>query len=491
MPNIMMKINNPFWLVLAFFSIMMIFLTLYIGESEFFEMEMKDNANNYFKNIQNENDSSVGFIEQSNSDLSKLSLYEGVDIRIEGVQVDTVYFDKDNSNGIENYNGKWHWDHNRIRLDPDLPNRGLPDLLSFVSSPRPLFSSDGFFDKLFGDRYSLSKNLKEALSEFRVIDSFRWLNGDEYIEIQQHVLEFHVDVGTQYNTKNDFEYDLPNNIKIDVFGNDFDKDREWDKQRYPSTQVVLKFTPQIFELSANDNPRKANFAIAAVEIIGIENPKLDNKKNFKASIRSDGGFGADVDMPKGRLLPLFNKLEDIPLIKSKYDQGSASPPNEPQNISRAILPFKSLEGMSSDEIINKNIFNKEQYSVISIANIGTWKEGNAFIGRDLYAEAVRYKFALHLFVYGDWVAKFEPVTTWDAITTQSHSGKSFIDRALSGLWSGFIPGFNLGGYGQVIFIIFMVIVLSPFIPVLAQLVQFLVFIFNGLLKLSSKIAKNG
>ena len=426
---------------------------------------------------------SLGGVGSANEDLSKLSLFQGVDVSIEGVQVDQIYFDKDDSNGIQKYNGKWEWEVNRIRLDPDLPNHGLPDFISHVSPVSPMFGEKGFFDQLFGDRYSLPESLKSSLRKFRVVDSFKWLNGDNYIEIQHHIMQFYIDVGTQYNTKNDFSYDLPSDVKMDVLGNKFNKKREWDRQRYPNIQVLIKFNPQSPEYGSINNPDKPKFAVAAVEVIGLNYPKLDNEDDFYASRRSDGGYGADEDIKIGRLIPLFDKVEDIPSITSKYDSSSGSSNNSHMELSEALFPFQELKGKSKDEIVNRKIFGNEKYSVISIANIGTWREGNAFLGKDVYAEAVRFKFALHLFVYGNWNAKFEPVSTWEAVKAQSHSQKSFVDRALSGIWNGLIPSLNLGDFGRVLFIVILIIILSPFIPAVMQIIRFFAFMVKKILSL--------
>ena len=105
------------------------------------------------------------------------------------------------------------------------------------------------------------------------------------------------------------------------------------------------------------------------------------------------------------------------------------------------------------------------------------------MGKDVYAEAVRFKFALHLFVYGNWNAKFEPVSTWEAVKAQSHSQKSFVDRALSGIWNGLIPSLNLGDFGRVLFIVILIIILSPFIPAVMQIIRFFAFMVKKILSL--------
>ena len=135
MPYSNIQLRSPWWLILACFSTVVVFSLLHIGEKEYIEVEIKKNADAYFASIKEENRASVEFVNNSYTDLSKVSLFEGVDIRIEGVQVGKIYFDKDNTNGIEAYNGKWEWDHNRIRLDPDLPNRGLPDFIMEAAGP--------------------------------------------------------------------------------------------------------------------------------------------------------------------------------------------------------------------------------------------------------------------------------------------------------------------------------------------------------------------
>ncbi|TCS43346.1 hypothetical protein [Reinekea marinisedimentorum] len=390
------------------------------------------------------------------------NLFQGIQVQIEGLNILDKFFNLNSDYDIQSrYGGELFHDTDNFILDPDKPNRGYPNLRVQVLQPQP-FSHRSFFERLFDSDYSGPDFLEQTLAKSSKVDSFYWnVNGDSIL-VEQHALQFAVDVNTQYNGKYD-DAGLPVNEKTNVFGRKLDNDWEWQNKRYPPVNIALSFVPKSPAYVNGSNLNAPAFAVAAVELIGI--------KSYSAVKESEHSMGADSDLIVGKTLPLYSEFSQLPINYEQRDKALY------QAQSHQLLDdYINLQGVEKTQILNNELFGKKKYSILRIANIGTVSEGNIFIGSQKASEAYRFIFALHMFVYGDWKTKYTPLASeWGAVEEKAlyERNNSLIDRALSGLFDTFIPTLGLGNWGQMIVLAGLLFLLLPFVPALLQIVMLL------------------
>ncbi|MFS1425888.1 hypothetical protein LMH73_001535 [Vibrio splendidus] len=397
------------------------------------------------------------------------SLHQGIQVKIEGIEIYGKFFDFNNHYDIEKkYSGLLSFQPNHVAFDPDYPNRGYPNLYVTVLEPKP-FSDKSFLERMVKGSF-LYNGANFTGKQNSKIDSFYWKTDSHTLLIEEHALQFALDVYTHFDEKN-YQKGYKKKYKTDVFGQRIKSNYEWDSIRYPPIKIVLSFNPQSPELAVENNIASPKFAVAAVELVG-------NQKYFYDE-DSQGEMGSDKHLTPGFTLPLYPELKMLPMTSNRE---SAQKSSSPKDLRQAI---SDLKGRSSDEVLNSNFFNKTQYSFINIANIGTVSKGNFIFGENRTSEAYRFVFALHLFAYGDWVTQFTPLASgWAGIEAkaQLEVKDSLIDRALSGLIDTFIPTFGVGAWGQYLFIGLCVFLAIPFVPVLLQIALSIAGLFKLLFR---------
>ncbi|OIN27384.1 hypothetical protein [Vibrio barjaei] len=397
------------------------------------------------------------------------NLHQGIQVKIEGIEVDTKFFNYENHYNIEKkYSGLTSFQPNHVAFDPDYPNRGYPNLYITVLEPKP-FSDKSFLERMTDGSF-LYSGANFTGKQNSKIDAFYWKTDNHTLLIEEHALQFALDVYTHFDEKN-YRKGYKKKYEKDVFGEDIKNNYEWDNIRYPHIKIALSFNPQSPELAAEKNVSSPKFAVAAVELIRSQDYAYDKK--------SKGEMGSAKHFTAGFTLPLYPEFELLPLSSNRDNlQEGSSKKDLRQDIKR-------LKGSSSDEVVNSKFFNKTQYSLINIANIGTLSKGNFFLGEKRTSEAYRFVFAIHLFAYGDWVTQYTPLASeWGGIEekAQLKIKDSLIDRALSGLVDTFIPTFGIGSWGQYLFIGICVFLAIPFVPVLLQVVLSIASFFRLLFR---------
>jgi len=405
-----------------------------------------------------------------------VNLFQGIQVQIEGINILNKFFSLNSDYDIQKiYGGELFHDTDNFIFDPDRPNRGYPNLRIQVLQPQP-FSHRSFFERLFDSDYSGPDFLEQTLAKSSKVDSFYWtVNGDSIL-VEQHALQFAVDVNTQYNGKHD-DPGLPVTVKTNVFGRKLDNDWEWENKRYPPVNIALSFVPKSPDYVADASIDSPAFAVAAVELIGI--------KSYSAVKESERSMGADSDLIVGKTLPLYSEFNLLPINYEERDKSLYY--DQPVQL---LDHYTSIQGADKQQILNNELFGKKKYSILRIANIGTVSEGNIFIGNKKASEAYRFIFALHMFVYGDWKTKYTPLADeWGAFEEKAlfERKASLFDRALSGLFETFLPTLGLGNWGRGLIFAVIFCVLLPFVPALLQIVLMCVSLVKMIAGLVTKV----
>ena len=389
------------------------------------------------------------------------NLNQGVQVKIEAVEILDKTISFSNDLGIPtDYKGMVEHDANRFSLDPDLPNKGLPNLHISVLEPKP-FSHKSFIDRLLNGSFRGATLWGNSETK---VNSINWKTPTKTLLIEEHALQFALDVFTHFDDKN-YLKDHGVKRKKNVFGWDLDKNNEWENRRYPPINIILSFTPQSPQLLKEPTVRSPAFAVSAVELIG--------NQAYRANKESMRSMGADKYLTIGATLPMYDRFESLPLEENKKKRSQVAYTKSAQESSQEIL---SLEGETTENVLNADYFGKKKYGVINISNIGTTSKGNIFIGREKASEAYRFIFALHLFVFGDWITPFRPLSEeWGALQQkkQVELTSSLFDRILSGLFDTFVPSLGLGEFGQGLIVLLLFLLLLPFIPALLQILQWI------------------
>jgi hypothetical protein len=471
-------------------SLLVLILVLFLTAK--FESYYEDDLNKKNEEIANFNSEQLEKIrkKQEEDDLNKstensivargfgdVNLFQGIQIHIEGVNIYDKFFTRNENYNVKKiYGGDVFFDTDNFVIDPDKPKKGYPNLRGQIYQAQP-FTHRSFFKRLFESDYSGPEFLEKILSKSSKVDSFYWTAGSNSILIEQHALQFAIDVNTQYNSKND-----PDGPKVstdkNVFGRPIDNGWEWDNKRYPPVHIVLSFKPSSPDYFTSLNINKPSFAVSAVELIGI--------KRYSSAQESEGDMGADSDLEIGKTLPLYSSLNDLPIDYDKREKKLYEVETK-----GLLSSYLSLKGADKNDILRSNLFGKEKYSVIRIANIGTKKEGNILVGSTKSSEAYRFIFALHMFVYGDWETKYTPVSkNWGDFQEKAQIKRedSLIDRSLSGLVDVFLPTLGLGGFGQFFVFIVLFLLLLPLFPALIQVITMIISIVKTILNLINRSA---
>ena len=181
-------------------------------------------------------------------DSARVSDYQGVEVHTEALRWQNRWFRKNENHGIDRVGGVNYFDVNKIIFDPDLPERGKPDLLVTVGNVK-VFRLDDFL-KDIKLNYKLSKFLSNKLSAEKPYDTFTWDIRDKNNRIAKKVkmelwlLEFPVVIRVQPAADKKRTDHVPDGTRHPVTGAKLDKGAEYGKERYGNTTILLKFVPR-------------------------------------------------------------------------------------------------------------------------------------------------------------------------------------------------------------------------------------------------------
>ena len=194
-------------------------------------------------------------------------------------------------------------------------------------------------------------------------------------------------------------------------------------------------------LTTNAEPK---VAVGAVECIGIrpinENPKLNN---------------IGVYIRRGSSLGLYNAPEEI---DCRFTTNGI-------NKEDVIKPIETK--LYEQNIANPDLFGRDKYAIVHLANLGSWQEGNWLTSRKRFADQYHARFVIHTYVLGEWdVQPIQLVTPEDR--PPFYQKKTSVTDFL-------LPDFNLGGFGKFLstggWMVVGIIVLTIFFPPVGVLVN--------------------
>ncbi len=229
--------------------------------------------------------------------------------------------------------------------------------------------------------------------------------------------------------------------------------KESKNQRYGNLSVMLKFKPKTGTWYITDQNEdglwtthnEPHIGIAAVECIGIKSESENKKLN-----------NIGVYLRIGSSLALYPTPGSI-------DEQFVQNRIEEQNV---LAPVKPLLDKNK-AITNPDLFDSEKYSIIHLANMGSWQEGSWFSNVHRYADQYHAKFVIHIYVLGEWEVR--------PITIAEPESRPPFEMKKTGLKDFLLPNLNMGWFGKLIsgsgWILAMLLVLYLFFPTTRKLMN--------------------
>jgi hypothetical protein len=410
-------------------------------------------------------------------DSARVSDYQGVEVHTEALRWQNRWFRKNENHGIDRVGGVNYFDVNKIIFDPDLPERGKPDLLVTVGNVK-VFRLDDFL-KDIKLNYKLSKFLSNKLSAEKPYDTFTWDIRDKNNRIAKKVkmelwlLEFPVVIRVQPAADKKRTDHVPDGTRHPVTGAKLDKGAEYGKERYGNTTILLKFVPRTSDwyIAGKDKDglldpnSKLHIGVAAVECIYRDfegDPKKAKEKRIGAYIY------------KGESLALHSSLEDFGIT----DDTKINKEDTRSNVQQLSDSFRGLAQKKEDIFVNPQLFNNPKYSIIHIVNIGSWNRGDFLKGKRKWADQITVRFVIHAFVVGEWKVKRPHLI--DLVPPDQFKIET------PSLLSRLLPSFGLGKIGKFLSAAGLIL-LGLFI--LAFIFPPVMFILNRVFKVISRLFK--
>ncbi|MEM8487030.1 MAG: hypothetical protein AAF564_15870 [Bacteroidota bacterium] len=399
---------------------------------------------------------------RSTNDNYHINTFQGVVSEIDGLRYynHKWWFDsEDGTADLAKYGGFFNSTPTQLHLEIDDEGSGLPDIIANISQPQVL-TSEHIASLALGnqrERIPISNHLRRRLEVERPVEKYEWQYEDESGTIQRQFMElwlmtFDVTIETQparTNLKQKRKYH-------EILGRRLSNKAEYEDQRHAPFDLLIKLSPNdkaryyqgIQTEFGNDiNSDDAEFGIAAVEILDVD--FYGDKEETEQRI---GAFA-----PKGLAYALYESRESIPFaerIESEDGQNEL-----------LTSPIANITGDFYELINQRNggdefgLFNETKYFLIRVSNIGSWRKGNwltdVFSKGTKYADRIHIRFAVYLFVKGNWWIKKPTLTSGlqpNDVYRQDTEG--LIPRIWSGVKS-LLPSFKMGFFGRLISIFFI------------------------------------
>jgi len=390
---------------------------------------------------------------------ARVSHYQGIEVQIDGLQWLGRWFRPNQDHGISRVGGVQLFDLNKLIFDPDPADTGKPDLIATVGDVR-FFDINEFLRESLGG-YQLAKILGQKLSSPGPYETYSWNVRDKdgriakKVQMDLWLLDFTLLFQIQPSIDKKSSTSLPRGTRHPVTGESITGlGAEYDNQRYGNLDVALKLVPktddwllaQVDEhggLVPNQNPQ---IGIAAVETIAV---KFEGDTEGR-----DLRIGAYIE--KGQSLALHDRLD--------FGSASANPPERGQyltDVTSQTSAYYRVKEQQGQTYLNPELFNRDKYALVHLANIGSWKRGNVFTGTRKWADQITARFVIHAFVVGDWEIKRPAITTELAPRQQPRvETRSLVARLLPSFGLGLL-GRSLSGIGAVLIAVFVLALLFP------------------------------
>ena len=356
-----------------------------------------------------------------------LNAAQGVEVHLEGIRWMGKWFDSDHKNGIDKLGGMAEVQINQILFDPDFEEAGMPDLNVELTAPRFFrmknFLSDwldgfqltGSLGKAFGENKPVVTHELETLPGKRQQMSLWLLEFDTFLRIEPSPTHENINAGGL--------------AKHPVSGISTDKlrrDHESRNQRYGNVSILLKFTPKegTWYLAGRDETGmlvpdgSPMIGIGAVECIGIkaisENEKLNN---------------IGVYLRRGSSLALYDSPE---AIDNHFIRKG-------MKLEDALVQVEEARTFNGS-LINRDLFGRDKYAILHLANLGSWQEGSWLSSVNRYADQYHARFVIHAYVLGEWTVK--------PIHIAQPEPRPPFELKQSGVLDFLLPDLNLGFLGR-------------------------------------------
>lgn len=425
-------------------------------------------------------------VDFSNSqDQVQISAYQGVEVHIEALRWANKWFSAVEDHGIKEVEGRNDFELSSVIFDPDLPDRGYPDLFITVGPVKDFVMNNFVKDVL---NYTLPQNLAHQFSRSRPFESYYWdvshnESGliDKKVRMDLRLLEFPLTIRVTPAPDANRTDHIENGTRHPITGENLDRlDAEYINQRYGNISLLLKITPKQenwYLASENDQgllePNEAPYiGIAALEntFINFEgDPKEENEQRIGALIF------------KGQSLALANSPSSFGITEKKSinTQTVVSTVSEDRRVYDEVIQSKG------DTYLNPKLFGQEKYALVHVQNIGTWRKGRGiFSDKREWADQIQLRFAIHTFVVGEWKVRRPDIVDYEVLKQQANVTPSIINRLL--------PDFGLNIFGKALsgggIFLFLILISSIFFPpVLGIINNILQLILTFLKKISKYI----
>lgn len=370
------------------------------------------------------------------SDSVRTSHYQGIEVHLDALRWMGRWFRRGQDHGIDQFGGIQTFDLNKIIFDPDLPERGNPDLIVTASDVQ-FFQMDTFLRDAVGG-YQLSKVLAQKVSPQGPYETYTWNVRDQAGEVSKQVkmelyllhfsLVFQIQPALDSRAPAGMDLRTRHPITHERLG---DLRPEDDNQRYSNLDVALKLVPRtndwiLAELNSNGQlvPNKSpRIGIAAVETMSVQ---FDGDPNLK-----ERRIGAYIE--KGQSLALHDSIDF-------GDQATPDKSRYLSDVAAQAAQFYRVKDQQDDVYLNTALFDREKYALVHVANFGSWRRGNIFSGKRRWADQITARFVVHAFVVGDWEIKRPELGPLQARTRVAVTTRSLVARM--------IPTFGLGDFGR-------------------------------------------
>lgn len=416
-----------------------------------------------------------------------VSAYQGVEVHFDSLVWNNLLFSKDNgAELLTPLNGTSSFFCNKMVFDPDLPDRGYPDIVGTLAEPT-VFDLNKFLKKPLKS-YQISKPLNFSLSSSKPVDTQTWKTKVDgiptKIRMETWLLEFDMVISVKPASRKNNDLNVDKNLRSRVTGQKVKHMRdERDNYEYGALDIFLKFLPKTQnwyienDAQANSlyNKGDLNIGIAAVEVIYLNPSK--NKLN-----KNQGE--ASVYLEKGGSLALTTDINDFPKRGNKGLRQKDAVISTPQDLKTDIKGLITDNGM-----LDPNLFNQPKYAVVTFPNIGTWhKKGGWFTKEQLFSDQIEAKLLIHTFVVGQWQLKREKYVDFEAPAPISYVKASTFERALDSAGSFFknlIPDLGLDFLSYTFWPVIILILILLVFP------QFFGLLLSGIIKAVRGIFKAG
>lgn len=399
-----------------------------------------------------------------------LNASQGVEVHLEGIRWMGKWFNSEQKNGIDLMGGLAEVQINQLVFDPDFEKAGLPDLNVELTAPRFFEINHFLSDWLSG--FQLGGSLGKTFGGSKPVETYDLKTSPGKRQKMSHwLLEFDAFIRIEPSPV----YDGTNYGGLDkhpVSGIPVRKilsDKEAKNQRYGNLSVMLKFKPksgtwyiaqpdQNGSLVPNSEPK---IGIAAVECVGIK-PEAENK-----NLNNIGVF-----LRIGSSLALYPSPRSI-------DENFIQNRIEEQKVLIPLKPVVADNGI----LANPDLFDREKYAIIHLANIGSWQEGSWLSTTHRYADQYHARFIIHTYVLGEWDVK--------PVSIAVPQSRPPFEMRKPGVKDFFLPDLSLGWLGRFLsgtgWVIILLVVLNLFFPVTGKIIsKILSSVYQSTVKLFRK-----